>query len=654
MRCAILNSSPLSRKGWVTITVPQRRAAILGEFPVFEADGRKFPAVRGRNRGVASTTYRVHADMMGNEQLTGELVESARDRTAFEPHPWANDNVQALVTNLGVRVNGQEFWGKTQVMKLVEQSDAHQRWHIRQHIPEQGFTFEGWMDIKHQDPVGKLYGAIIWSDRADPAPTKRVEFIALRCGEFIRLDLAKREKMSHTPEMDGDQWLNVIGANVVLGDGDAILFSGNVMFLPQDDKAREAAEAQLELGASPIHKDIESLQAAIEGDLIGLCLEQGNDWMASGSPKKTDDLERDRLQWRQMREQPAGLGGPRLFGLGDNPPGTGDKDDFGACHGSHLVHGMLDMVEAYRYTAYGEGLRGFCHYESDGRRLQPDLHTTWTTWSGVTHWHGGISPDTLGKNLALIVSRPHFMGMDRQHRSQNAWMAYMWVDDDPLMDFLLDHLLVTDLHDVREKFDQLSHARAEGRVIGAMAHCALIHRPAQWAQLMANIVTRQDANPKMAPGLPMRVLASHAPDGRKQVYDHAGKLVGTASMWEHGLAAVGMANDEATRGGNVFRGVLETLARWGCFEESGKWHIVEDIAYADGAALTDPLSTTNPMVLTGANGVSEWTLYGIGVAAAYLPPGALKDKAAACWSALAGPIENRRQACWRAGIDRVM
>ena len=63
----------------------------------------------------------------------------------------------------------------------------------------------------------------------------------------------------------------------------------------------------------------------------------------------------------------------------------------------------------------------------------------------------------------------------------------------------------------------------------------------EWKKLIDSRVQQSASQDSMLVNGPMKALAVIAPDGRKRIYKN-GQLAATVSMWEHGLAIVGLYN----------------------------------------------------------------------------------------------------------------
>lgn len=682
MRTQLENLAGVPRHAWVIVTFPADPTALYDDEATFVADdGRRFRAVQGRTRGGAVTTWRIFGTFDENEKILGNLydVPHKDHRQRYAPHPWVSDNVRKLQPYGAFRdQNFGEFneGGQTLKTELIGHDQSHQRWHIKR-LMRGGVVFECWTEFRHLDPVGEVKGFFAWSDQNDPRPTKLINALALLNGEHIALDrvqlFGSAAPFVSTSQGSQGDWVTTIASEIELGDGDGICFSGRMLCAPEERLV--PAETDFEDFSDPVAASFMALQAAHEGPVVGMCLEWAGQWTASRhAPRMSEavaqDLEADRQRWDRMRSEPRGFAGRRPFGLQENPSQTGNQDDFGATHGLHLLEGMSDMMEAYRDSAYADALRGILRYEPDGTRLDLANHPDWVTWSGKTHWHTGVSPDRLGKDRTVIAN---WRGYDREHRSRNALAAYAWMTDDPVIDALIDHQLTNDQADIRFRRRQRSKARAEGRCIADFAHMALIsddQRREGFLQLLNDVAWQQlSNNERLVDQRAMRVLSVNNPDGRKPIFslDADGKpteeLVPTISVWEHGLAAVGMAVamnsfEDDVRAASVepvFQIVLEFLATWGCFQQegTGQWYVVDDMHYNEGAPLSGGLDINNPLLIARqGQGTSGWTLYGIGVAAEYLEDEALKQKARNCWLALSERAPTgRRDSTWRAAFE---
>jgi hypothetical protein len=161
----------------------------------------------------------------------------------------------------------------------------------------------------------------------------------------------------------------------------------------------------------------------------------------------------------------------------------------------------------------------------------------------------------------------------------------------------------------------------------------------------------------VAQGGPMYALYVGSPDGRKQVY-RDGQLASWVSLWEHGLAAVGLYAAHQRDAGNadlyqLLRRVCMTLRDFGWFRENGQWYTVHDSAWNNG--LAPSLSTTSREVtyLPHAGDVGSWTFTGILVAREVL--GTSPELNAYINSVTGGKeADNRRQAEWWAAVRGVV
>jgi hypothetical protein len=131
-------------------------------------------------------------------------------------------------------------------------------------------------------------------------------------------------------------------------------------------------------------------------------------------------------------------------------------------------------------------------------------------------------------------------------------------------------------------------------------------------------------SPSLQVAGPMKVLSWDWPDPRKPIYDQYGALARWTSMWELGLAIVGMyavvKNGAPPTHRSMFTTMCETLATFGCFTENGTTYQVDDILWADGEAPSGGMVTTGTQLTwrQGASQVGQWTFAGLLVALEWL------------------------------------
>jgi hypothetical protein len=310
--------------------------------------------------------------------------------------------------------------------------------------------------------------------------------------------------------------------------------------------------------------------------------------------------------------------------------------------------------------------RGVHHYEADGTPLKRDNHPDWITWSMGTHWHTGVSRDRLGKTGPQpSQSGTGWLGYDDQHRSQNNLAAYLALTDDPLMLNHVYHQTTVDEAAHRVRYQGTGAARAQGRTNGTLAQLATVVPDDLRARIVQVVTRRMEPiinNPMLDVSGPMKVLSWMGPDARKPIYDENGNLAPTTSMWEHGLAAVGLykvAKENLSSGlpgghpGSVLRTVCETLLNFGFFFDGNNWHTVHDIWYRDGEAPPGGLFEASPHLTTGHGGVGTWTFAGILVAREVLGGGHTDLDNYIAWRTDNREASDRRTAEWWAAVETV-
>jgi len=486
-----------------------------------------------------------------------------------------------------------------------------------------------WGDVLHDDPVIQFYAKMVWSDRSDPASNKRFDFFAMKAGEYIALDFEKRHNILPGIRQNGE-WSRVLTSQpVVLNDGSGLPLSGMMLTtvsMPKDMKEDPEDDTRT-------NTDLSSLQAAAEAPVYGVCHDWDGYWLANENAPRFKDLEeaatdiqREWNSFADLQQFPADFFADRPAGSLRNPGGTGDQEDFGATKGTAAIT-FRDprFIHLYKYAIGAELFRGYHHYEANGSKLLAANHPNWVTWSTATHYSTSVSPDRLGKNPEEWgPPGTGYWGHDDQHYSYNNLAAYVALSDDPAAEDILVHRLEVDRASYRIRFGGTGATRAQGRTIGSWAHfAALLDGPERhaWVSLINRRVQSALGNASMNVSGPMKVLSWGGPDGRKQVYDDNGKLGRWTSIWELGLALVGLYNGYKAAPTPELQTQLtklsETMVRYGWFEEDGNLFTVADVLWNDGNDVE--LTTENrKCTFGGGGGVTSWTFAGILVAREFL------------------------------------
>lgn len=666
MRATLHNLSPVPREHWCAVTFPSLRARnVLGPEATFVLDdGRRWRATRGRTV-MGKTTYRIRANMSGGQKLRGTMRPEAHPDSArpFELHRWVSDDFMELVPNVkalagDVPVDG----GAPDEARVVDSSPVHQRWLLRRRIPQLGLHFTYWADLLHGDPVIPFKGKVVWSDPSDPRDSRVFKFIVVSAGEAMVFDFARRHGIVG-PIGQGRNFGSLLASDVTIGDAMGLPLSGSMLAFVSGDE--QAPFPQVE-------ESVRNLRAAALGPIVGSCDEWGEEWLASvprlDPATYRSQSEADWAAFASSLESHAGWTADRPVGLGRTPGQTGAQEDFGATKGTYVV-AERDPRHIYRlqYAVQAELFRGTNHYGPDGLPLRLDEHGNWVTWSGATHYHRGVSPDRLGKGDMPLLPAMGWNGYDDEHRSQNNLAAYLMLSDDPMMEEQVDHMATVDLAAYRVKFPQFGAgpARAQGRTVGALAHLADVVPPTIGDRLMRAVLARMGAtiaSPSLAVPGPMKVLSWGTPDGRKPIFEADGVTLGRwTSLWEHGLALVGIHN--LTRHGHAPGSVEErwheaalivarTMRDFGCFmAPDGRWHIVADMLWSDGAPPPGGMVPNSKHFTSGPDrdAVQSWTFAGLLVARELL---GADQKLDACIQAMTGGREasDRVTAEWWAAV----
>lgn len=667
VRARIQNLSSFSRRHWVTVTFPTALVQDMGVECEFVSDaGDIWRAVRGRECG-GRTVYRIDAEIAGGACVNGDLRPAMTDGAfAFQAHPWVLDDPAALVPSL--RGYESEILSAP---RLIDKSPAHLRFHTKFKIKDTGLILEWWADMLHNDPVMPCWGKLVWSDRSDTRGNRTFDAgsLCLEIGEYSVVDFAKRRGIAAPVQLENGKWASVLNDRAItLNDGAGIPLSLNL--LPFESVDSDSPPVQTDVVDS-LQQSIMNLQAAQVGNIVGACMEWDDYWCAAGNvPPAYANHEaqaaEETFAFHSLMHVNFGHFEPIGIGIGKTPGQTGAQEDFGAAKGTNVVRsGRVDYLPALQFASYYELYRGINHYEADGNKLRADMHPNWVTWSGRTHWHTGVSPDRLGK-VGDPPPGTGWWGYDDQHRSQNNFAAYAMLSDDPLVDDQLEHQYEVDKACYRIRFPNngAGAARAQGRQIGCWAQfMSITDRPRRedWKGLIDQRVQQCSTVATMTLDGPMKVLATIGPDYRKKIY-RDGQLATTVSMWEHGLALVGLYKaykvNQTPALKNLVSTVSQTMIDFAWFTENGHRYVVGDIIWNDGQAVDLKVangwneSGENPMTqqfLYSANGagINMWTMAGLRVAREFLD---INDNQLD--SLLDGAITTKSRAEWVAAVNQ--
>jgi hypothetical protein len=641
MRAWIKNRSSLPRNGsWThAFGTPLQALPFPSGVGTFVADdGRRFPVVRGEDVGTHSATYRMRVTMGGKEKLGGTLVDEYTPLSGQHYHRWVTDDLAANVP-IATLFNPQT--GEIQDIgdhggiplagpQKISSSAAHERWFARGANAALGLIQEWYWDICHDDPAIHLWTSITWSDRRDPKLTRvHRGLFGLVSGEQLALHFMTRHGWRYD-EFNGKKVV-LIAQDPGWKDGGSIPARGYVLCYKGPGGGPWTPDGEDE-------RDVKNLLAA-KGGPIRVVIEGwqwDGKWLAAGNVPKPpqrgfSDMPPDVFD--QIMQQPANLFVDRPSGCAKSPGQTGSQEDFAATKGSRaLLFWDPDSLEEKIYSVDSDHFRGNLHFERNGSPLNPGNHPQLVTWGGDVHYDKRVSPDRLDKTEEILIAGPmgDWHDYDDEHRSQLNKAAVLALTGDPLLTVQwLQHTAV-DVMSYAARFSAVMALRAEGRCAHTWANMALLlpdqgKRNAEY--LLNQRVALWAQHPLLSVAGPMKTLAYHGPDGRKPIFDAQGNLVRTMTVWEIGLYLVGaislLRSGKATDQAALQRVVLEmcrTIARYGSFQSSidGRWNVVGDVEYRDGADVPIADSTFTPGVGykyttfdANAGDVRSWTMVGI-------------------------------------------
>lgn len=615
----LTNTSPEPRRHWATVKMPPPGfSAIEMKTPwdLHCENGEVFPAT-----AAVSWTGRhllhVQAKAGGSHTFRGKLAPSSRTPEPFQFHPWVVDDIAKLLVELGVQiVPGDEIhWSTVDQILELESSAARKRWWMRARIRPLGLILEFWLDIYSKDCVGPFHGKIVWSNRNDSAWNKVFPTLWIRCGEALAFNFKKRHGIVGNDKDSTGRYRYLIGQNVPFCDGAALPLSGSMLcFRDRMDSMTDAERDQ----------SVQNIRAAAhdEAAMFGACLDREGDWLSLKHVPRvsaSDLAAADSNRWAGFvasLESTAGFFVKRELGISPTPGQTGSQEDFGATKGTLVLHGYPRHLMRMRYSVQADCFRGFNHYESNGSPITVAMHPNWVTWSGITHYHSGVSPDRLGKEAPQEPANG-WRGYDDQHRSQNNLAAYLELVDDPLMLDQTFHILTSDQANYRRKYPNNGPdaARGQGRCVQAYTNLYVATGDKNWTALVAAQAKQSIDFMRWLGNGPMRVLSTNGPDGRVPVFVD-GVLVPTVSLWEHALALVGFRSAQLALPSqdvtDVVEGVSRLLLEHCLHGMPGNYQLVTSVHWNNG-------DTPQGVLFDNGSGVGGWINAGLRVAIEVLP-----------------------------------
>jgi len=613
-------TSPEPRQHWATVVLPNGaidQDALMRPLEFVGENGERFPA-RGTMSWNGRKLLHIQTTLGGNQRLRGKVMDAKEHGVHFGFHPWVVDDISKLYVELGVQFTTDQppEWSVADQVIELENTPARRVWWMRARIPAHGLILEFWLHVYSNDCVCPFYAKVVWSNRKDPAWNKVFPALWLRCGEALHFNFKTRHGVVGNDKDAAGRYRYLLGQQVPFCDGAALPLSGSMLcFRDQMDKLTDAQREQ----------SVRNIRAAAhdEAGTFGVHVDRDGSWMSlKHIPRVAQDVAKtaDANLWAAFANSlnvPSGFFVKRDLGISKTPGQTGNQEDFAATKGTLVLYGYPRHLMRMRYSVQADLLRGVHHYESTGKPISLADHPNWVTWSCITHYHSGVSPDRLGKESPQEPANG-WRGYDDQHRSQNNLTAYLELFDDPL---ILDHTFhqqTTDKANYRRRFPNNGPdaARGQGRCVQAHTNLNLSTNDKQWLALIDAQVKQSHAFMHWLGQGPMRVLSTNGPDGRVPVYVD-GKLAPTVSLWEHGLALVGFRAAQSVLVSPQLTDIVQETSKllldWAISAApGGGYHKDTSIHWNGGAPPLSALADNN-------SGVMGWIDAGLRVALEVLP-----------------------------------
>lgn len=160
------------------------------------------------------------------------------------------------------------------------------------------------------------------------------------------------------------------------------------------------------------------------------------------------------------------------LGLTKTPFRTGDQQDFGMAKVQEVVashQGVMNLDEAY-CQALQDGCRPNCYRESNGDAVLPINHPGLVFWGDQKHYHPGVSPDRLGKELPAIEQCHGWWGRDWEHGTCTYMAGVAALVESPALDALLNDYGRAYLFGATVKPGWSTSSRGPARAVGRQLH----------------------------------------------------------------------------------------------------------------------------------------------------------------------------------------
>jgi hypothetical protein len=600
------NPCGLPRMGWVKVAIPANHPMAYRPWVFYRPwRGADQIAIRTKWQGDASVIFQLWSVWQpGEKEQRGDLVDEWNPAVRLPDSPAVDPSLDisaVLLANLSpfldvydsqdVRVNAVE-----RVTKIQGKAGA-------------GWWWESWETQKAFTRTIDVAWRMTWSDRTSTKVDNRVFQPKLTSAHPFVIHHAPLNGMQRVATWNANhgRFEAMIGNDLGVVDGGSIF--GWATVAPQSLQEGESEEL---LEDDPIQ---ESIRADLTQPLYGCCAQWPSGRYLTAYTPKVNDGAREQAQRMIDSHQSAIESGvvkdfyaPRPLGLSPNAGSTGAQQAFGAVKGSALVWGMPGWIPLLQYS-FMDPVRGTDHRDEDGDRITKDTNPQFYTWSGRLNprWPG---VDSLGKPFsetyrwgAYTANRPvsggdAWTGIDDQHRSNSVAVQLLhWTGDD-----MVEDCMVSQIEADRCMIDgRIGAPRAVGRLMQSWAELLMV-MPREHGERLVPRINEKWGNVVRASGMqkPVRTIETKV-DARMGIVN-GGEVQRAWSVWEHGLAVVGVAAMARVKrllsdyglalpGIEVFAAVLaNSVTEYGVWRnpEDNFWDVLATAYYNDGQPLPDP------------------------------------------------------------------
>lgn len=541
----IQNASSADQTGWVFIALPKIELTNGVRPPqpggwLVQGAKRRWPWV------ACDHGLRVYVSVPANTTIQLKPSDDPYQGSEFVLHPAAAHGIAngSSVPTLWIGAT----WIAYSVVELVEQSDAHQVWHMRGFSEEYRVTVDMWATVHAQHPTIEFVTHAVYGTVAnDGQPqTKTIPELVLTCESELHRDFALRNGQSQATDVAGDHWFMQL---VPAGSWHRAVrheTRGAIMTIP--DPARKLGQP-----------------------MRGMSLGWEGGWLALGRvPQKTEDLQPTRAQQKQsyLRPSAGAYTDPRPRCQPREAGTTGEQADFGCVSDLAVVSQEPWEIHDALWQCQSYAQRPTANKEPDGSPMRSELHPLAQTMGQRPDLGYGLH-DRLGwpmaNQIAWIPSPTSCLWttQDDQHRSDNFLHAtYALTRDHALASIISDHVQL-DATDIYTRTGWVPSPRAIGRLALSRANQVWLGFTEAKDALRKGLDAASRNTPyyTLPPDRTVRTLGGYEHAKYGWADSKTGQAITGWQPWQEAIACIGFLAAASVLDDDVYTSVAVGVAR---------------------------------------------------------------------------------------------